>query len=139
MRLTLVIFYFQLNCCGWEGVKEFAGTSEPIDDSCYERVTPTLSGIVARENNEDTTRRMKQSACQDQLLDWFEANKIIWVTVLAALAAIQLMVTIIAVYIIQKVKKIAKMRKSRTVSKRHLYDSSSDGSHSDDNKYLRRI
>ena len=60
--------------------------------------------------NEDTTRRMRQSACQDQLLDWFEANKIIWVTVLAALAAIQLMVTIIAVYIIQKVKKIAKMR-----------------------------
>ena len=65
---------------------------------------------IFRENNEDTTRRMKQSACQDQLLDWFEANKIIWVTVLAALAAIQLMVTIIAVYIIQKVKKIAKMR-----------------------------
>lgn len=128
----------QLECCGWEGVKEFAGTSEPIDDSCYERITPTLSGIVAREN-EDTTRRMRQSACQDQLLDWFEANKIIWVTVLAALAAIELMVTIIAVYIIQKVKKIAKMRKSRTVSKRHLYDSSSDGSHSDDNKYLRRI
>ena len=31
------------------------------------------------------------------------------------------------------------LRKSRTVSKRHLYDSSSDGSHSDDNKYLRRI
>ena len=39
---------FQLECCGWEGVKEFAGTSEPIDDSCYEKVTPTLSGIVAR-------------------------------------------------------------------------------------------
>ena len=30
-------------------------------------------------------------------------------------------------------------RKSRTVSKRRLYDSSSDGSHSDDNKYLHRI
>ena len=38
----------QLECCGWEGVKEFAGTSQPIDDSCYERVTPTVSGIVAR-------------------------------------------------------------------------------------------
>ena len=53
---------------------------------------------------------MKQEACQDRLLDWFEENKIIWVTVLAALAAIQLMVTIIAAYIIQKVKKISKMR-----------------------------
>ena len=55
-------------------------------------------------------QRTQLMASQDQLLDWFEANKIIWVTVLAALAAIQLMVTIIAVYIIQKVKKIAKMR-----------------------------
>ena len=40
-------------CCSWsaaagEGGKEFAGTSQPIDDSCYERVTPTVSGIVAR-------------------------------------------------------------------------------------------
>ena len=43
----------QLECCGWEGVKEFAGTSQPIDDSCYERVTPTVSGIVAR--SEDST------------------------------------------------------------------------------------
>ena len=43
----------QLECCGWEGVKEFAGTSQPIDDSCYERVTPTVSGIVAR--SEDRT------------------------------------------------------------------------------------
>ena len=39
---------FQLECCGWEGVKEFAGTSSLIDDSCYERITPSLSGIVAR-------------------------------------------------------------------------------------------
>jgi len=128
----------QLECCGWEGVKDFAGTSQPIDDSCYEKVTPTVSGIVAREDNEDTTRRMKQNACQDKLLDWLEDNKIIWVTILAILAAIELMVTVIAVYIIQKVKKMNKMRKTRTVSKRRLYDSSSDG-HSDDNKYLHRI
>jgi len=129
----------QLECCGWEGVKEFAGTSTPIDDSCYERISPTVSGIVARPDIEDTTRRMKQNACQEKLDQWFKENKIIWVTVLAILASIQLMVTIIAVYIIKKVKKIAKMRKSRTVSKRRLYDSSSDGSHSDDNKYLHRI
>ena len=40
------IIQSQLECCGWEGVQEFAGTSHPIDDSCYERVTPTLSGIA---------------------------------------------------------------------------------------------
>ena len=63
-----------------------------------------------REENEDTTRRMKQSACVDNLLDWFEDNKIIWVTILAVLAAIEVMVTVIAAYILQKVKKIQKMR-----------------------------
>ena len=65
---------------------------------------------IIREDNEDTTRRMKQHACQDRLLDWFEDNKIIWVTILAVLAAIQVMVTVIAAYILQKVKKIQKMR-----------------------------
>ena len=103
------IIQSQLECCGWEGVQEFAGTSLPIDDSCYERVTPTLSGIVGAAD-EDTTRRMKQHGCQERLLDWLEDNKIIWVTLLAVLASIQLMVTIIAVYIIQKVKKLNKMR-----------------------------
>merc|ERR1719471_2820033 len=131
--ITLTVFNKTM-----EDVLEFAGTSLPIDDSCYERVTPTLSGIVGAVD-EDTTRRMKQHGCQERLLDWLEDNKIIWVTLLAVLASIQLMVTIIAVYIIQKVKKLNKMRKSRTVSKRRLYDSSSDGGHSDDNKYLRRI
>ena len=65
---------------------------------------------IIREDNEDTTRRMKQHACQDRLLDWFEDNKIIWVTILAVLAAIEVMVTVIAAYILQKVKKIQKMR-----------------------------
>ena len=43
-----LLSFIQLNCCGWEGLKDFAGNSEPIDDSCYEKVTPSVSGIVAR-------------------------------------------------------------------------------------------
>jgi len=101
----------QLDCCGWQGLKDFAGNSDPIDDSCYEKVTPSVSGIVARQgDSEDTTRRMKQSACQDNLLDWFQQNKIIWVTLLAVMAAIQVMCTVIAAYILQKVKKMRKLR-----------------------------
>ena len=57
----------QLECCGWEGVKEFAGTSQPIDDSCYERVTPTVSGIVARYST-------VQYSCQPTLLIFGEGN-----------------------------------------------------------------
>jgi len=40
----------KLSCCGWEGLEEFANSNEPIDESCYERVTPSVSGIVARYN-----------------------------------------------------------------------------------------
>ena len=29
---------FQLNCCGWDGPKEFAYNNEPIDESCYEKL-----------------------------------------------------------------------------------------------------
>ena len=39
-----------MSCCGWEGLEEFANSNEPIDESCYERVTPSVSGIVARYN-----------------------------------------------------------------------------------------
>ena len=28
----------QLNCCGWDGPKEFAYNNEPIDESCYEKL-----------------------------------------------------------------------------------------------------
>lgn len=121
-----------LSCCGWFGLEEFANNNEPIDESCYEKITPSVSGIVARID-EDTlngsTRRMKQSSCHDNLAMWFQENKITWVTILAVIAAIQVMCIGIAVYILQRIRKLNKIRSSkRTVSKRKLYDSSSDGS-----------
>jgi len=119
-----------LSCCGWLGLEEFANNNEPIDDSCYERVAP-VSGIVARiaeETNNGATRRMKQTACQTSLSGWFEENKIAWVTILAVIAALQVMCIGIAVYILQRVRKLRNMRSTRTVSKRKLYDSSSDTS-----------
>merc|ERR1719400_2329914 len=36
-----------LGCCGWQGKDDFLNNG-PIDDSCYERVTPSISGVVAR-------------------------------------------------------------------------------------------
>lgn len=129
-----------LTCCGWEGLTDFANNNEPIDDSCYEKVTPSVSGIISRvdeEPNPGTTRRMKQSPCMDNLQAWFEENKITWVTILATVAAIQVMCVGIAIYILQRVSKLRKIRTSRTVSKRKLYDSSSEGS--DDHKYMHRI
>ena len=59
------LFLLQLDCCGWEGPKEFAYTSEPIDDSCYENVGggPANSGVLARSDDQFSTKKMKQVSC----------------------------------------------------------------------------
>ena len=57
--LTLYIF-FQLDCCGFDGPKEFAYNNEPIDDSCYDDVTGANSGIVSRREDLTTAKKMKQ-------------------------------------------------------------------------------
>ncbi len=151
----LCTYYFlkiQLNCCGWSGPKDFAYTNDPIDESCYETVVRSNSGIWPRGRDADDfgasssllsgpsigdsdagptvpTKKMKEDGCGAALVSWFRANKLVWAAVLASLVALQLMATGIAVYILSRVKKLRKLRKSRTLSRRHLYDSSSEGSH----------
>ncbi len=50
----------QLDCCGWDGPKEFAYNSEPIDDSCYENVGQANSGVVPRPEDQFSAKKMKQ-------------------------------------------------------------------------------
>lgn len=131
----------ELRCCGWNGLEEFAKSNEPIDESCYERISPSISGIVSlkidsmkEEINISSTRRMKQTPCQETLSSWFEENKITWVTFLAVIAAIQVLCIGITVYILLRVRKLR--RKSRSFSKKKLYESSSDESETNaDKKY----
>lgn len=127
---TRNIIQQNLDCCGWEGPKEFAYTSEPIDDSCYENVGggPANSGVLARSDDQFSTKKMKQDACGPKLFSWFEANKITWVTILASIAALQVMCVGIAIYILSRIKRQKKLRNSRTTSKKRLYDNSSDSS-----------
>ena len=49
-----------MECCGFEGPKEFAYNNEPIDDSCYDDVNGTNGGIVDRREDVTTAKRMKQ-------------------------------------------------------------------------------
>jgi len=135
-----------LTCCGWRGLDEFAN-NEPIAESCYERITPNVSGILSSsisldfhgrleaESQAGATRRMKQEACRGHLHAWFQDNKIIWVTVLASIAAIQVMCIGIAVYIL---KRVSSMRAARAASKRKLYDSSEEET-VDERRYMGRI
>jgi len=120
-----------LDCCGWDGPQEFAYNSEPIDDSCYVNLDQGNSGIQTRPNAADDlfpTKKMKQEACGDRLFDWFESNKITWVTVLASIAALQVMCIGIAIFIVSRIKRVRKLRSGRTISQKRLYDSSSDSS-----------
>lgn len=62
----------QLNCCGWDGPKEFAYNNEPIDESCYEKHNGDGNGdsanaIWASRRSDDVggenalpTKKMKQ-------------------------------------------------------------------------------
>lgn len=119
-----------LDCCGWDGPKEFAYNSEPIDDSCYVNLDLNNSGVLARPDEDDffSTKKMKQDACGPKLFGWFEENKITWVTILASVAALQVFCVGIAIYILSRIKRLKKLRNSRTASKKRLYDSSSDSS-----------
>ena len=57
-----------MNCCGWDGPKDFAYNNEPIDASCYEEVEKkTNSGVWPRVDTNDgdsralvPTKKMKE-------------------------------------------------------------------------------
>ena len=48
--------------------------------------------------------------CGDELFEWFETNKITWVTILASIAALQVMCIGIAIYILSRIKRLKKLR-----------------------------
>jgi len=128
---TRNIIQQNLKCCGWQGPGEFAKepfSSVPIDDSCYEYLGQANSGVLARSEEQFSTKKMKSVPCGEQLAEWFEENKITWVTILASVAALQVMCVGIAIYILSRIKRQKKLRNSRTTSKKRLYDNSSDSS-----------
>lgn len=48
-----------------------------------------------------------------RLLEWFDDNKITWVTILASLVALQIMSIGIAIYVLSRAKKMRKRKKPR--------------------------
>ena len=73
MRDSYTVYCSQLNCCGWDGPKEFAYNNEPIDESCYEKhggEDAASSAIWASRRSDDggggggdnalPTKKMKQ-------------------------------------------------------------------------------
>jgi len=98
------------NCCGYSGPKEFAYQNDPIDDSCYEdtflmttTALPEMSIIVPTS---ERSRILKQHGCSKKLQDWFENNRVIWVTIMAAIGLIQAFGVICAIYVINRIQAI---------------------------------
>lgn len=73
---------FQLDCCGWEGPKEFAYNNEPIDETCYEKIGQGISGVVARQDDQISTKKMKQvgkpKKVQGGKIDCYTERYIFW-------------------------------------------------------------
>ena len=67
--IFVLIYTLQLDCCGWDGPKEFAYNSEPIDDSCYVNLDQGNSGILSRPDADDlfSTKKMKQVSLQVEI------------------------------------------------------------------------
>ena len=51
-----------------------------------------------------------QDGCNSRLSEWFEENKITWVTTLASVVAVQIMSCGIALYMLSRVKRINKLK-----------------------------
>ncbi|XP_018007849.1 CD82 antigen-like [Hyalella azteca] len=98
-----------LNCCGFYGPREFAYTSYPIDDSCYESVEGDDISVAPLT--------LKQSGCGPLLQQWFTTNRAVWCSLLAGLGGLQLMSAILCLHIINKLKD-----KTRTPSLKTFND-----------------
>merc|ERR1712241_327696 len=59
-----------LDCCGWDGPKEFAYNSEPIDDSCYVNLDQGNSGILSRPDADDlfSTKKNETGCLWSQII-----------------------------------------------------------------------
>ena len=104
-----MIVLLQLDCCGWAGPKDFV-SNEPIDETCYENIGQSNSGVLTRRDGQLATKRMKEEGCGWKLEEWFDDNTITWVTILASVAALQVMCIGIAIYITCRVRKMKKLR-----------------------------
>ena len=51
-----------------------------------------------------------QDGCNSRLNEWFEENKITWVTTLASVVAVQIMSCGIALYMLSRVKRANKLK-----------------------------
>lgn len=121
-----------MECCGFLGPQEFAYSTLPIDDSCYEPHsadgTDDSPNPYSRSDWEETTfstprLRLKQVGCGQKLYRWFEENKVAWVAGLATIGAVEFMAAAVALFILRRLQSFAR---PRTLSRRRLRQHESD-------------
>ncbi|XP_057370454.1 tetraspanin-18-like [Daphnia carinata] len=121
-----------MECCGFSGPQEFAYSTLPIDDSCYEphsdNSTDDDGSAIARADWDETTfttphMRLKQIGCGQKLHNWFEENKVGWVAGLATIGAVEFMAAAVALFILRRLQTSLR---PRTLSRRRLRQHETD-------------
>jgi len=109
---TRNVIHNSLNCCGFNGPKEFADYSYYMDSSCY--------------NIDRGEKLLKQKSCSGEMRTWLDENRTTWVSMIIALLGLQILSVITAALSLHSLAKKMKSRRneSRSSSNRHLYDDS---------------
>jgi len=120
-----------MDCCGFAGPQEFAYSTLPIDDSCYE--PPSTDSILLNDadllsetlayQTTGSQLRLKQEGCGFKLADWFEVNKIGWVASLAIIGAVEFLAAAVALFILRRLHANSR---PRTLSRRRLRQHEAD-------------
>jgi len=109
-----------MECCGLGGPQEFAYSSSVIDGSCYQssdsddELSLSTENVIAAINPHF---QLKQAGCGTKLYQWFEDNKIGWVSIIAAVGAVEFMAAAIALFILRRIQTGSR---PRTLSRRRL-------------------
>jgi len=120
-----------MECCGFVGPQEFAYSTLPIDDSCYE--PPAIDSEEDADMAPNSLARLgqatgpqlrrKQEGCGLKLNDWFEDNKIGWVAALATIGAVEFLAAAVALFILRRLQANSR---PRTLSRRRLRQHEAD-------------
>lgn len=89
----------RLECCGFNGPREFSVTDRLPDETCYRLVDET-EDVSIKE-----IRRIKRAGCREKLVDFFYKHKIIWISSLGVLLLLQVTGILLSVYLINAKKR----------------------------------
>lgn len=107
-QVTRNVIQEQLQCCGWNGPRDFM-YGKRIVDSCYVVSAPSnLSSLMPIERvglegvPQSDHRRLSDVGCKDVLIDWMQKNKLILIASFGGLLLIQVFTVLLTVSVVNR-------------------------------------